>query len=108
MVDFPNILFWFDYKGDLFKTNSSEQDLRKKTDAYRRCVRKDVGDDFHRRLGRVNVSVAHHKLLQNVVLNCARQLGQLGTLRISTNCASSANSQQKIIYTMQGMMISVA
>ncbi|MCY1531857.1 hypothetical protein D9M68_670970 [compost metagenome] len=34
----------------------------------------DVADDLHRRLGRVDVGVAHHELFQNVVLNRSAQL----------------------------------
>ena len=37
-------------------------------------VAEDVGDDPHRRLGRVDVGVAHHELFEDVVLDGAGQL----------------------------------
>ncbi len=39
-----------------------------------RGVLEDVGDDFHRGQGRVDVGVAHHELLEDVVLDGALQL----------------------------------
>ena len=41
----------------------------------RRGVADDVGDDPHRRLGRIDVGVADHELLENVVLDRPRQDG---------------------------------
>ena len=40
----------------------------------------DVGDDAHRELRRIDISVTHHELLQDVVLDGALQLFVLGTL----------------------------
>ena len=40
----------------------------------RRGVGEDVGDDAHRRLGRVDVGVAHHELFEDVVLDGAGEL----------------------------------
>ena len=40
----------------------------------RRGVGDDVADDPHRRFGRVNIGVADHELLQNVVLNGSAEL----------------------------------
>ncbi len=39
-----------------------------------RGVAEDVGDDLHRRLGRIDIGVADHELLQDVVLDGAGQL----------------------------------
>ena len=39
-----------------------------------RRVSNDIADNFHRRLRRINVGIAHHEFFQNVVLNGARQL----------------------------------
>ena len=41
---------------------------------------KDVGDDAHRELRRIDIGVTHHELLQDVVLDGALQLFVLGTL----------------------------
>ena len=45
-----------------------------------RGVLKDVGDDLHREFGRVDVGVAHHELLEDIVLNSARHLLELSAL----------------------------
>ena len=39
-----------------------------------RGVLKDVSDNLHRELGRIDIGVTHHKLLQDIVLNGTRQL----------------------------------
>ena len=45
-----------------------------------RCVGEDIGDDPHRRRGRVDVGIADHELLQNIVLNGSGQLVRRNTL----------------------------
>jgi hypothetical protein len=40
-----------------------------------RGVAEDVGNDFHRRLGRIDIGVPHHELFEDVVLDGARQAG---------------------------------
>ena len=45
-----------------------------------RRVGEDVRNDAHRRRGRINVGVAHHELLEDVVLDRAREVGELGSL----------------------------
>ena len=36
-------------------------------------IGEDVGDDAHRLPGRIDIGVAHHEFLENVVLDCARE-----------------------------------
>ena len=40
----------------------------------------DVGDNAHRELGRIDIGVAHHELLQNVVLDCTGHLVEFRAL----------------------------
>ena len=45
-----------------------------------RRIFEDVGDDLHRECRRIDVGVAHHELLQNVVLNGSGHLLELSAL----------------------------
>ena len=51
-----------------------------KTRHLPRRILDDVGDDPHRGLGRVDIGVADHELLEDVVLDRARQFGARATL----------------------------
>ena len=45
-----------------------------------RGVLKDVGDDLHREFRRIDVGVAHHELLEDIVLNGTSHLLELSAL----------------------------
>ena len=45
-----------------------------------RGVLEDVGDDAHRELGRVDIGVAHHELLEDIVLDRTRELVERAAL----------------------------
>ena len=45
-----------------------------------RGVLKDAGNNLHRELGRIDVGVTHHELLQNIVLDCTCHLFELSAL----------------------------
>ena len=50
---------------------------------FGRRIGNDVGDDPHRGFGRVDVGVADHELLENVVLNGPRELGARSPLLLA-------------------------
>ena len=64
-----------------------------------RGVFKDVGDDFHRRQGRVDVGVAHHKLLEDVVLDGALQLLLLDALFLGSDDVEGQNGQHGAVHS---------
>ena len=43
-------------------------------------ISKDISDDFHRELRRIDVSVAHHKLLKDIILYGSLHLFQFDSL----------------------------
>ncbi len=64
-----------------------------------RGVFKNVGDDFHRRQGRIDVGVAHHKLLEDVVLDGALQLLLLYALLLGGDDVEGQNGQHGAVHS---------
>src|SRR5690554_4926292 len=63
-----------------------------------RGVLKDIGDDLHGELRRIDVGVPHHKLLQNVVLNGSGHIFQLTTLLQSGHNVKSHYGQHSAVH----------
>jgi hypothetical protein len=64
----------------------------------RRSVGEDVGDDAHRPLGRVDVGVAHHEFLEDVVLDRARELLGRDTLFLRRHDVERQHRQHGAIH----------
>ena len=58
----------------------------------------DVGDDLHRVCRRVNVGVTHHELLEDVVLDGARQLVERGTLLLGGDDVERQDRQHGTVH----------
>ena len=58
----------------------------------------DVGDDPHRRLGRVNVRVADHELLEDVVLDGARKLLLRDPLFLGRHDVAGQHRQHRAVH----------
>ena len=65
---------------------------------FGRRERKEVAHDAHRRLRRVDVSIAHHELFQNVVLNGAAQLFRLDALLLRRNNVERHHRQHRAVH----------
>ena len=63
-----------------------------------RGVFEDVGDDLHRELGRINIGVAHHELLEDVVLDRTRQLVEGASLFETRNDVERQNGQHGAVH----------
>ena len=59
---------------------------------------KNIGDDAHRIRGRIDVGVAHHEFLQNIVLNGARQLGLRHALFLGGDDVERQHGQDRAIH----------
>ena len=64
----------------------------------RRCEGEDVRDDPHRSGRRVDVSVADHELLQNVVLNGPGQLGHRNALLLGGDDVERHHRQHRAVH----------
>ena len=64
----------------------------------RRGVGEDVADDPHRRLGRVDVGVADHELLEDVVLDGPRQLLGLHALLLARHDVERQDGQHGAVH----------
>ncbi len=60
--------------------------------------REDVGDDLHRRRGRVDVGVADHELLQNVILNRSGELLGLDALLLGRDDVERQDGQHRAVH----------
>ena len=63
-----------------------------------RRVLEDIGDNAHRELGRVDIGVTHHELLQNVVLNRTGQLVERSTLLETRHDVEGQNRQHGTVH----------
>ena len=63
-----------------------------------RGVLDDVADDLHRRLGRVDVGVAHHELFQNVVLNRSGELVLRHALLFGSDHITGQHRQHRAVH----------
>ena len=63
-----------------------------------RSVADDVGDDAHALLGRIDVGVAHHEFLQNVVLNGAGQGGRSDPLLLAGDDVAGHHRQHGAVH----------
>jgi len=63
-----------------------------------RGEREDVGDDPHRRRRRVDVGVANHELLEDVVLDRARELLQLHPLLLGRDDVERQDRQHRAVH----------
>ena len=63
-----------------------------------RRVLDDVGDDPHRRFGRVDVGVADHELLEDVVLDRPRELGLLHALLLRRDDVAGEHRQHRAVH----------
>ena len=63
-----------------------------------RCVGEDVGDDPHRRLGGIDVRVAHHELFEDVVLDGARELPRLHALLLGRHDVEGEDRQHGAVH----------
>ena len=63
-----------------------------------RGVLEDVGDDAHRELGRVDIGVAHHELLEDVVLNRTRKLVERAALLQTGDDVEGQNGQHGAVH----------
>jgi len=63
-----------------------------------RRVGEDVGDDLHRRLGRIDVGVPHHELFEDVVLDRARQLFLLHALFLGGDDVAGQDGQDGAVH----------
>ena len=65
---------------------------------FLRCVFDDVGNDPHRRFGRIDIGVADHELLQNVVLNGAGEPRPVDTLLLTGNDEHGQHRQHRAVH----------
>ena len=61
-------------------------------------IGENVGYDLHGFCRRVNVSVPHHKLLQNVVLNGAGEIGLVGALLLARDDKHGQDRQNSAVH----------
>jgi hypothetical protein len=61
-------------------------------------VGEDVADDANRRIGRVNIGVAHHVLFQNVVLNGAGELLVRNALLLGGDDVKRQHRQHRAVH----------
>ena len=80
--------------GDVITRDGDRVELRH----VRRGVLEDVRDDLHRRLGRVDVGVTDHELLENVVLDGPGELILLHTLLFGRNDVTSKDRQHRAVH----------
>ncbi len=64
----------------------------------RRRVGDDVGDDAHRRRGRIDVGVPHHELFEDVVLDRAGELGQRHALFLAGDDEGGQHRQHRAVH----------
>ena len=64
----------------------------------RRGEGENIGDDAQRRLGRVNVGVAHHEFLEDVVLYRARELIGLHALLLGSHDIKREHRQDGAVH----------
>ncbi len=63
-----------------------------------RGVADDVGDDAHARFGRVDIRVPNHELLEDVVLDRARQLGLIDALLLARDDEAGEHRQHRAVH----------
>ena len=63
-----------------------------------RGVLEDVGDDSHRELGRIDIGVAHHELLEDVVLDRTRKLVEGAALLQTRNDVECQDGQHGAVH----------
>ena len=63
-----------------------------------RGVTEDVGDDLHRRLGRIDVGIPHHEFFEDVVLDRARQLVLRYALFFGSNDVTGQDRQHGTVH----------
>ncbi len=63
-----------------------------------RGVLEDVGDDAHGELGRINIGVAHHELLEDVVLDRTRELVERAALLQTRDDVEGQNGQHGTVH----------
>ena len=62
-------------------------------------ILENISDNFHREFRRVNISITHHKLFQNIILNRTRQLVQSSPLFQTGNNIECQNREYRTVHS---------